>query len=208
MFSADKTKNKFNQSHDEEAKNISNSKHLSNHFKSKKFHNVVDSSVNLHHDGDRNLSKSFRQQNSQLNSGCNSSDNVLKLIKDPVILDLPNDNGPPELISTVELKQRSVKGSVCSDETVKVVLAEEVIVANIHEKFSVLYILYLFEKFEPISITEIKTISQNGVRYCSVYFKSQKDAIAVEKHFDNFELSENKLIVRTSQLLINEVGAV
>ncbi|XP_051166869.1 uncharacterized protein LOC127285100 [Leptopilina boulardi] len=191
----DETKTKINQSHDEDEKinrDVFNPRQLNKNVKTKT-HKAVDSSLKLMKEENENLLKKIRRYSSQGNSERNSSN-------------LPNDNEPPELISTDELKQRTSKVFVRSDNTVKTILAEEVIVANINEKSSVLYILYLLEKFDPISITEIKTISKNGIRYCSVYFKSQKDAIAVEKEYDNFELSGNKLIVRTPQLLIKEVS--
>lgn len=203
------TKKKINQNEEEGSnRDNSNSRQLGNNVKPKTQHKEVDESVKSNPEENGNVLKKIRLNASQLHSGRQSTDSVSRFATDQIACDLSDDKEPPELVSTDELKQRSGKGSVCSDETIKISLAEEVIVANIHEKFSVLYILYLLEKFEPISITEIKTISRNGVRYCSVYFKSQKDAIAVERQFDNFDLSGNKLIVRTPQLLVKEVSTV
>lgn len=159
------------------------------------------------------LSKRFKQRSMRLRAINCVSDSVLNFseesdskIRDPFTTELPINDEPPELMSTEEFKQRSIKGSVCGDEVMRTIPAEEVIVANVHEGVSELYILYLLEEFEPISITEMKIIPEKGIRYCSVYFKSTADAIAVERQFDNFDLSGNNLIVRTPQLLISEVG--
>ena len=150
----------------------------------------------------------LRASNLGFDSSSNfDEENASKSREDSFHSELPIDGELPELMSTEELKRRSIKGSVCGDEITKTILAEEVIVANIHENFSELYILYLLEKFEPISITKIKVIPKKHIRYCSVYFKSIEDAIAVEKLFDNFDLSGKRLIVRTPQLLVSEVGA-
>ncbi|XP_033226823.1 uncharacterized protein LOC117179285 isoform X2 [Belonocnema kinseyi] len=159
------------------------------------------------------LSKRFQQRSMRLRANNCLYDSILNIseesdskIRDPFTTKLRIDDEPPELMSTEELKQRSIKGSVCGDEVMKTIPAEEVIIANVQEGVSELYILYLLEKFEPISITEMKIIPEKGIRYCSVYFKSTADAIAVERQFDNFGLSGNNLIVRTPQLLMSEVG--
>ncbi|XP_014481273.1 PREDICTED: uncharacterized protein LOC106747847 isoform X2 [Dinoponera quadriceps] len=81
-----------------------------------------------------------------------------------------------------------------------VITMQEVIVANIHTKYDVHYILHLFQKHNPISATVVKTIFQTDIRYCLVYFKKIDDALAVEKEFDKFALSGRNLIVlRKSQ---------
>ena len=147
--------------------------------------------------------------NSALNLSEPNASNLQKSVNNGLLkvnTDIPNDDEPPELVSTEEFKQRSLKGSVCGDETMKIISAQEVIIANVHNNCSALYILYLLEQFDPISITEIKSISKNNIRYCSVYFKSEKDALAVQKKFDNLDISGNKLIVCTPQMLENETS--
>lgn len=91
----------------------------------------------------------------------------------------------------------------CTDNTLhkSVVIMQEVIVANIHVNYGVHYILHLFEKYNPISATLVKTIFKTDIRYCSVYFMNTENALATEKEFDNFALSGRNLIVlRKSQL--------
>ncbi|XP_077272548.1 uncharacterized protein LOC143903062 [Temnothorax americanus] len=83
-------------------------------------------------------------------------------------------------------------------------LYQEIIVANIHTNYSVHYILHLFEKYGPISATLVKTIPENDLRYCQVYFETAQDAVAVEKEFDNFYLAGKNLIVLQRSRLIDE----
>ncbi|XP_071571038.1 uncharacterized protein [Temnothorax nylanderi] len=82
-------------------------------------------------------------------------------------------------------------------------LYQEIIVANIHAKYGVHYILHLFEKYGPISATLVKTIPENDLRYCHVYFETAQDAVAVEKEFDNFDLAGKNLIVLQRSRLID-----
>lgn len=60
---------------------------------------------------------------------------------------------------------------------------------------------YTYSK-NMISATVVRTIPENDLRYCFVYFTNLKNAKAVENKFDNFNMFGNRLIVlRKSQLL-------
>lgn len=124
----------------------------------------------------------------------------------------------PELISDSEIKEMEITAKsglsakpllnwLSAAETKNVpsksviIPMQEVIVANIHKDYGVHYILHLFEKYDPIAATLVKTISETDIRYCNVYFKTAHDALSIEEEFDNFVLSERNLIVlRKSRL--------
>ena len=105
---------------------------------------------------------------------------------------------------------------VCSDQrradcnkrfsmlTSAIIPAEEVIVANIHPSIGIHYILHLFEKYNPISVSLMMTIPKTGIKYCHVYFKSSTEAVATETEFDMCLLRGNNLIVLRSQKLTQE----
>ncbi|XP_058799164.1 uncharacterized protein LOC131668762 [Phymastichus coffea] len=73
--------------------------------------------------------------------------------------------------------------------------ADEVIVANIPNGFGSAYILHLFQDFEPLAISYVKTVLKNEIRYCHVYFKSAEDSMAVETMFDKYDLCGKRLNV-------------
>jgi len=122
-----------------------------------------------------------------------------------------HDYKMPALISDTEMKSKesdAMSNSSLSNETKKssskivFIPMQEIIVANIHSKYGVHYILHLFEKYSPISATLVKTIPETDIRYCHVYFKSAQDAEAVEEVFDNFDLfGKNLIVLRKSRLL-------
>lgn len=115
------------------------------------------------------------------------------------------------LISNTEIKSNesdmisdslSSNGIRNSSSKIVKIPMQEIIVANIHTSYGIHYILHLFEKHDPISATFVKTISENDIRYCHVYFKTLQDAIAVEEEFDNFNLyGKNLIVLRTSRLI-------
>lgn len=117
--------------------------------------------------------------------------NVNKNVSDDKIL--------PLLISDMEIKQKqfdAVSNSSSQWRDIPII-----IVANIHASYDVHHILHLFKKYNPISARVVKTILGTNKRYCYVYFKTIQDAITVEEEFDNFDLSDKKLIVlRMSRL--------
>ncbi|XP_076627946.1 uncharacterized protein LOC143345072 [Colletes latitarsis] len=83
--------------------------------------------------------------------------------------------------------------------------AQEVIVANVHPKFGIHYILHLFEKYNPISASFMTIIPKTKIRYCHVYFQTPEEALAVEKEFDMQVLHGNNLIVLRSQKLMQDI---
>lgn len=87
------------------------------------------------------------------------------------------------------------KDNVNIKSKVEVINAEEVIVANIHDDYGPAYVLHLFDDYEPLSVSYMKTTPNNSSRYCHVYFTNEKDSIAVEKKFDNYNLDGKNLVV-------------
>lgn len=87
------------------------------------------------------------------------------------------------------------------------ILAEEVIVANIPDNFNVHNVCHLFKDYNPIKATCIKEILPTEdvkIRYCRIYFRTQEDAIAVERKFDRYPLDKERLIVLRNSSLIKE----
>lgn len=82
--------------------------------------------------------------------------------------------------------------------------AQEVIVANIHPNFGIHYILHLFEKHNPLSVSLMMTTPKTRIRYCHVYFETPAEAVATEKEFDMHLLQGSSLIVLRSQRLMEE----
>lgn len=85
-----------------------------------------------------------------------------------------------------------------------VIVAQEVIVANIHHSLSIHYILHLFEKYNPIAVSLMMKIPKSGIRYCHVYYKTSADASATVEEFDKCLLRGKNLMVLTSQELTQE----
>lgn len=85
-----------------------------------------------------------------------------------------------------------------------VVPAEDVVVANLHPSINPAYVLHFLEKYEPISVTKIRTVPKTSIRYCHVYFKSREIAMEVENQYDEKMLSGQKLIVLRPCRLIEE----
>lgn len=119
----------------------------------------------------------------------------------------------PALISKIKVKSKEsdvMSNNSLSNEirnpSSKIAPMQEIIVANIHVKYGIHYILHLFERHDPISATLVKTIPENDIRYCHVYFKTIQDAVAVEEEFDNFDLSGRNLIVLRKSRLIDETA--
>ncbi|KAL2726957.1 hypothetical protein V1478_007235 [Vespula squamosa] len=88
----------------------------------------------------------------------------------------------------------------------KIIPAENIIVANVHEDCSIHYILHLFERYEPIAVSLMRTIPQFSIRYCHVYFKTPEQALAIEKKYDKFVISGKSLIVLRNHKLIDEIS--
>uniref|UniRef100_A0A6V7HYF5 RRM domain-containing protein n=1 Tax=Bracon brevicornis TaxID=1563983 RepID=A0A6V7HYF5_9HYME len=80
--------------------------------------------------------------------------------------------------------------------------AREVIVANIPEMCPLQFIIDLFEKYQPICMTDIAVLPPHNLRYCVVYFKSSEDTEAVEKIFDRTKIFGKRLIVLRSESLL------
>ncbi|KOC65995.1 hypothetical protein WH47_12794 [Habropoda laboriosa] len=88
--------------------------------------------------------------------------------------------------------------------SVKVIPAEEIIVANIHPSLSVHYILHLFEKYNPISVSHMMMTPMSKIRYCHVYYETFQKAFATMQEFDTYCLCGENLIVLTKKRLIEE----
>ncbi|XP_053988385.1 uncharacterized protein LOC128881398 [Hylaeus volcanicus] len=94
------------------------------------------------------------------------------------------------------------EGFLSNNETT--IPAQEVVVANIHPNLGIHYILHLFEKYNPISVSLMLMIPKTSIRYCHVYFKSNEEALATEKEFDRKVLLGKNLIVLRAQKLLLE----
>ncbi|XP_076755953.1 uncharacterized protein LOC143426399 [Xylocopa sonorina] len=113
-----------------------------------------------------------------------------------------DDTGIPSLVCTDQ--QNKTYNYKTSTPTTKSIQAQQVIVANIHPNLSIHYILHLFEKYNPISVSLMMTIPKSGIRYCHVYYKTYEEAYATMKEFDKHYLEGKSLIVLTSQKLMEE----
>lgn len=113
-----------------------------------------------------------------------------------------NETEIPSLVS-IDKKYKSHNVKVPSSST-KVIPAQEVIVANIHPNISIHYILHLFEKYNPISVSLMMTTPNTRILYCHVYFKTYEEAYSTMKEFDKYSLYGKYLIVLTSEKLIEE----
>ncbi|KAK2584118.1 hypothetical protein KPH14_006559 [Odynerus spinipes] len=103
-----------------------------------------------------------------------------------------NDDEVPGLINTnTSVCSESVKSldqiSSIAHSTIetKIIPAQHVVVANVHKDFGIHYILHLFEKYDPIAISLMRTVPKTFIRYCHVYFKTPQQALAIEKKFDS-----------------------
>lgn len=124
--------------------------------------------------------------------------------------EVTNENLNREIFNEIEIpslvsidkkyKSHNIKVPLSS----KVIQAQEVIVANIHPNISIHYILHLFEKYNPISVSLMMTTPNTRILYCHVYFKTYEEAHSTMKEFDKYSLYGKYLIVLTSQKLIEE----
>lgn len=95
---------------------------------------------------------------------------------------------------------------VMPDNRIKrtVIPAEEVIIANLHSDISAAYVLHLFDKYEPIGVTKIKTVEDSNIRFCRVYFKTREIAMEVENEYDETAVFGQKLVVLRPCRLVDE----
>ncbi|XP_046743779.1 uncharacterized protein LOC124409882 [Diprion similis] len=98
-------------------------------------------------------------------------------------------DAPPPLI-TNPLEQKT-----------QVFLACDVVVANIHSNLGVSNIYEMFDKFEPIYVSDIETVPEINVRFCFVYFKTPSDALQVEQLFDGKSTYGQNLIILRPETL-------
>ncbi|XP_043254367.1 uncharacterized protein LOC122398507 [Colletes gigas] len=110
-----------------------------------------------------------------------------------------------EIPSLISNDQIFMSDNECSTWNGIAVPAHEVIVANVHPKFGIHYILHLFEKYNPISASFMTVVPKAKIRYCHVYFQTPEEALAVEKEFDTQILHGNNLIVLRSQKLMQDI---
>lgn len=88
-------------------------------------------------------------------------------------------NKIPGLISTETfMDDGSVTSQVKTDsissskQIYKTIYMADVIVANLHEKISIHYILHLFDKYDLIAVSLMKRTPKMSISYCHVYFKT------------------------------------
>ncbi|KAF3422397.1 hypothetical protein E2986_09841 [Frieseomelitta varia] len=117
--------------------------------------------------------------------------------------DIPDETNIPAL---VHIDQKYETHNINITPSVKIVPAYEVIVANIHPSLTIHYMLHLFEKFNPISISLMMSLPKTNILYCHVYFKTYEDAYATMKQFDMHNVHGKKLIVLTSNKLMEEIS--
>ncbi|KAL7300815.1 hypothetical protein TKK_0006380 [Trichogramma kaykai] len=80
--------------------------------------------------------------------------------------------------------------------------AGEIIVGNIPMGYGSAYMLDLFNRWEPLAVTGTSLAGNSDIRFCRVYFKSEADTKEIEKCYDNYVLSNKKLVVlRPSRLM-------
>ncbi|CAK9812837.1 hypothetical protein ANTQUA_LOCUS7420 [Anthophora quadrimaculata] len=97
-----------------------------------------------------------------------------------------------------------INDTLKTSSSVKVIPAETVIVANIHPGLSVHYILHLFQKYNPISVSVMMMTPTSKIRYCHVYYKTLDEACATMEKFDAYCLHGRNLIVLTKEKLIEQ----
>ncbi|KAK9293447.1 hypothetical protein QLX08_011614 [Tetragonisca angustula] len=117
--------------------------------------------------------------------------------------DVPDETNIPAL---VHIDQKCGTRNINITPSVRIVSAYEVIVANIHSSLTIHYMLHLFEKFNPISISLMMRLPKTNILYCHVYFKTYEDAYATMKQFDMHNVYGKKLIVLTSSKLMEEIS--
>lgn len=117
--------------------------------------------------------------------------------------DISDETNIPAL---VHIDQKYEMHNINIIPSVKIIPAYEVIVANIHSSLTIHYILHLFEKFNPISISLMMRLPKTNMLYCHVYFKTYEDAYATMKQFDMYNIHGKKLIVLTSNKLMEEIS--
>ncbi|XP_015514388.1 uncharacterized protein LOC107220341 isoform X1 [Neodiprion lecontei] len=80
-------------------------------------------------------------------------------------------------------------------------LAYDVVVANIHSNLGVSNIYEMFDKFEPIYVSDIETVPEINVRFCFVYFKTPSVTLQVEESFDGISAFGKNLIILRPETL-------
>lgn len=163
--------------------------------------NSVEDNRSVHSNDARNKSSNFQTTNKSIGGSASSLNSLNRSGKidargnlsnsfdlrfhtnDSVSIDIP------DLVTKDNIKIESHKPNI------EILNAEEVIVANIHDDYGPAYILHLFDDFEPLSISYIKSSPNNCIRYCHVYFTTANDSVAVEKKFDKYNLDGKNLVV-------------
>lgn len=84
---------------------------------------------------------------------------------------------------------------IAKNNSAQVVMAQEVVVANIHDNYGCAFILHLLEKFNPLAITEMSYVKHSKLRYCHVFFRSEVEANNAIQGYDDFNLMGKKLIM-------------
>lgn len=130
---------------------------------------------------------------------------------------LENNDKIPDLVDCNEKRMTTIKNQsidvpelvTASGKTLgmispkkQIIIAQEVIVANIPIEYGSPYMLHLFDRYEPLAISHIMVEPRTSKRYCHVYFKSSEESQQVEKSFDKKLLLDQSLVVlRSNQLL-------
>ena len=143
----------------------------------------------------RNLEK-FTSNTSILSAVTNSTSRELE--------DILDETNIPALVH-IDQKYETPNINI-TPSSAKIVPAHEVIVANIHSSLTVHYMLHLFEKFNPISVSLMMRLPKTNILYCHVYFKTYEEAYATMKQFDMHNVHGKKLIVLTSNKLMEEIS--
>lgn len=112
-----------------------------------------------------------------------------------------------EIPALMSIDQKySIQNDKVIPSSLKIIPANEVIVANINPSLSIHYILHLFDKFNPIAVSSMMLIPKTGISYCYVYYETYNEAYASMKEFDMYQLHGRKLIVLTIKELMKEIS--
>lgn len=120
----------------------------------------------------------------------------LNHLRQQVFISSSDSEGVPALVSSKNPEKPNIV----------MVTAGEVVVGNIPTRLGAAYLLHLFEKHHPLAISYLHAVSKTNTNYCHVYFRSDKDALRVEREFDKHDLMGRRLVVMRPEKL-KKIGA-
>ncbi|XP_015112450.1 uncharacterized protein LOC107038082 [Diachasma alloeum] len=116
---------------------------------------------------------------------------------------LSEDETPKLEKSFYVLKRSQVQWEDLQGVDVEYVPAVAIVVGNIPMSCGVEIFLRMFEEYQPIVASKVKTTAE-GLRYCWIHFREVCDCAAVEQRYDGVEVDGNFLVVQGAKMLKEE----